>query len=287
MVKSIEQHVLLAKSGDKAALEAVMKTVQSDVYAIALRFLWHPHDAEDATQEILIKVMTHLSSFRGDSRFTTWVYRIASNTLLTLNKKRMETQPMSFDAFAADLAQGLSDHEYDNERPDSSRLLDEIKVGCTLALLQCLDRKHRLAYILGDIIMLDHNDAADTLDVSQASYRKLLSRARQKIESFMLINCGLVNTESPCRCDRRVDTAITLGRVDPKNLLFSHVDDTANSFSSIFEKIQQLDQGRRAAELYRSYKAPVNSQEFLVWLRRFINDMATPEEEYSPIRFDH
>jgi len=64
----------------------VIVAVQSDVYGLALRFLWHPQDAEDATQEILIRVITGLGNFRGDSVFRTWVYRIACIKLLTLRK---------------------------------------------------------------------------------------------------------------------------------------------------------------------------------------------------------
>lgn len=280
MIRSIEEQVFLAVAGDKKALEMVIKTIQPDVYAIALRFVWHPHDAEDATQDILIKVMTHLGSFRGDSRFSTWVYRIASNALLTMNKKRMETQPITFDAFAADLSHRVSNEEWDDEQPDSSRLLDEVKVGCTLALLQCLDRKHRLAYILGDIMLLDHSEAAEALDVSQSSYRKQLSRARQKVESFMMSHCGVVNTNNACHCSRRVNTAIYLGRVNPDNLLFSSSDNADNSFAIVFDKIQQLEEGRRVVELYRSYQAQISSQDFLVWLRDFMDHALISDEVF-------
>lgn len=280
MIRSIEEQVFLAVAGDKKALEMVIKTIQPDVYAIALRFVWHPHDAEDATQDILIKVMTNLGSFRGDSRFSTWVYRIASNALLTMNKKRMETQPITFDAFAADLSHSVSNEEWDDEQPDSSRLLDEVKVGCTLALLQCLDRKHRLAYILGDIMLLDHSEAAEALDVSQSSYRKQLSRARQKVESFMMSHCGVVNTSNACHCSRRVNTAIHLGRVNPDNLLFSSSDNADNSFAIVFDNIQQLEEGRRVVELYRSYQAQTPSQDFLVWLRHFMDHALISDEAF-------
>ena len=74
--ESLEQLVAKAADGDKVALEEVVRQIQDKVYGLALRMLWHPADAEDAAQEILIKIITHLGSFRGDSAFMTWVYRV-------------------------------------------------------------------------------------------------------------------------------------------------------------------------------------------------------------------
>ena len=79
-MKSTNELVKLAVKGDKNALEELILSVQDMVYNLALRMLWHPEDAKDATQEILIKVVTNLSSFKGNSEFNTWVYRLATNT---------------------------------------------------------------------------------------------------------------------------------------------------------------------------------------------------------------
>jgi len=139
----LEREIASAKAGDRDALERVIRAVQADVLRLAHRFLWHPEDAEDACQEILIRVVTGLGGFRGESRFRTWVYRIACNALLTTRRRRMETF-VSFEEFGEDLARGLSD-----ERPavedevEASLLLEEVKIGCTLAMLQCLDRDPR------------------------------------------------------------------------------------------------------------------------------------------------
>ena len=70
-----------ATSGDKDVLETLITGVQDMVFNLSLRMLGTFADAEDATQDILLKMITHLSSFRGDSAFTTWVFRIAANHL--------------------------------------------------------------------------------------------------------------------------------------------------------------------------------------------------------------
>ena len=75
-----------ATSGDKEALEMLISGVQDIVFNLSLRMLGSFADAEDAAQDILLKVLTHLSSFRGDSSFTTWVFSIAVNHLKKIGR---------------------------------------------------------------------------------------------------------------------------------------------------------------------------------------------------------
>ena len=271
---TLEHEVALARSGDPVALESVVRTVQQDIYKLALRFLWHPQDAEDASQEILIRVITSLSGFRGESGFRTWVYRVACNALLTLRKKRMEQQSLSFEQFAEDLAHGLSDFPLCVEDEiEQKLLLEEVKIGCTLAMLQCLDSKHRLAYILGEIMELDHIQSAGALDISPATFRKRLSRARASILSFMTAQCGLINPANACRCSRRVSTAITLGRVDPSNLIFATSQQQAKRFPQILVEIRELEKYRRAAALYQSHPEVRAPDAFSLWLQKLLDEM--------------
>ena len=270
----VEDKVARAKSGDRAALESVVRAVQKDVHNLAIRFLWHPQDAEDATQEILIRVLTGLGSFRGESSFRTWVYRVACNALLTLRRQRMEQQSLSFEQFGEDLAQGLSDAPLRIEDDASDRLmLEEVKIGCTLAMLQCLDRDHRLAYILGEIMELDHIQAAEALETTPAAFRKRLSRARTSIISFMKAHCGLVNAANACRCHRRAGTAVALGRVDPSHLLFATSQLQARRFPQVLAEIRRLEESRRAAALYQSHPEARTSGAFVTWLKKLLDEM--------------
>lgn len=270
----LELEVARARAGEPAALEFVVRAVQKDVYNLALRFLWHPQDAEDATQEILIRIVTGLGSFRGESGLRTWVYRVACNTLLTLRKQRMEQQPLSFDEFGEDLARGLSDDRLSVEFDiDEKLMLEEVKIGCTLAMLQCLDRDQRLAYILGEIIELDHNEAAEVLETTPSAYRKRLSRARASIVTFMTSRCGLVNPDNACRCRRRVTTAVTLGRIEPSNLLFASSLEQARRFPQVLAEIRKLEAARRVAALYQSHPVENPSGDFVAWLKELIDEM--------------
>src|SRR5262245_15882316 len=161
--QSLEALARQAVEGDRDALNAVVVAIQGPVYGLALRMLWNRADAEDATQEILVRVVTRLAQFDFRSALTTWVYRVAVNYLLDVKKSSIERMRLTFEAFGDDLAHGLSDAgPSDVER---SVLVEEVKVGCTLAMLQCLDRAHRLAYVLGEIFEMSGPEAAEILAI--------------------------------------------------------------------------------------------------------------------------
>jgi RNA polymerase sigma factor (sigma-70 family) len=252
MAGSTPADIAAAQAGDAAALERVIREIQGKVYGLALRMLWHPQDAEDATQEILLRVVTHLSTFRGESRFSTWVYRVAANHLLNWRQSRLEAQELTFEAFGKDLEEGLCDPE---ELPDAAVLYQEVRVGCTMGMLHCLDRQRRIAYILGEILELDNNEAAEVLAVKAPAYRKRLERARSQIVEFTRAHCGLVQPESACRCSRRLKRAIDLGRVDRDGLLFGGGPDEARQFPKVLVRIRALEEKQRTVALYRAQPA--------------------------------
>src|SRR4030042_3544593 len=99
MESNLEMLVSMAKEGDKKALEEFVLKIQDKIYGLALRMLYHPSDAEDASQEILLRIITHLGTFRGESSFSTWTYRVAANHLLTMRKRRAELRAVSFEEY--------------------------------------------------------------------------------------------------------------------------------------------------------------------------------------------
>ena len=253
MKDDLETLVSEARAGSRDSLERLVVKIQRPVYNLALRMLWHPEDARDASQEILVRVVTHLSSFRGDSRFLTWVYRIAANYLISARQSRVEAQGLTFEQFDADLADGLSDLPAGSDEwpADQALLLEEVKIGCMHALLTCLDRPHRLAYVLGEILEFEGPEAGRILGISAAAFRKRLSRAREAIVEFTRTHCGLVDTANPCRCVRRLSRAQATGRVDAAALLFGRTD-SARAFPSIVERVRRLERVQRTAALHRA-----------------------------------
>jgi len=263
---SDDMRLLVARSqaGEQAALNELIFQVQPGIYKLAQRFLFIPGDAEDATQEILLKMITRLSQFDGKSRFTTWVYAIAKNHLLDI-KRRPSEQMLSLSEFGEDLSQGLEENP--QQSAASLLLLEEVRIGCTLAMLQCLDRESRLTYILGDILELEHQEAAEVLDITPAAYRKRLSRIRVIINDFMKENCGLVEPSNACRCAKRVERAQELQRIDAKKLLFATSRQRAEQFPQLLQTIRELEQHKRAAAIYRAQQTPAVSDNFANWLK--------------------
>jgi RNA polymerase sigma factor (sigma-70 family) len=142
-----------ACAGNKDALEETILGISDKIYNLSLRMLLFPEDAEDATQEILIRITTHLNTFKGESAFETWVYRVASNYLVTLKSKNTERFKMSFDQYAEMLDTGLSNTvAYAKNEGEMKLLLEEVKISCTHGMLLCLNPTDRVVYILGDII---------------------------------------------------------------------------------------------------------------------------------------
>jgi RNA polymerase sigma factor (sigma-70 family) len=254
---TLEELARRAVDGDRDAVAGVVRELQGGVYALALRMLWQPQDAEDATQDILIRVVTRLAQFDFKSRLRTWAYRVATNYLLDVKKSCVERQKLSFTSFAEDLSAGLSsDGPADHER---SLLTEEVKIGCTLGMLQCLDRPHRLAYVLGEILELPAPEAAEALELEPAAFRKRLQRAREAIEAFTRAHCGLASDNATCACNRRVPAAIRLGRIRPAELHFAQV---GSSFVEARELIQRVEEAKRVVELHRRTHLRISSLDF-------------------------
>jgi len=252
----IETLVERAKAGDRLALDELVRRIQQRIYSLAVRMLWNPEDARDATQESLIRIVTRLGSFRGDSRFMTWAYRVAANHLLTCRQSRVEAQGYTFRRFGAELDEGLGDAPVETEWPaDRAALLEEVKVGCMLGMLTCLDRESRLAYVLGEILEFDGPEAAVILGVTAAAFRKRLSRARSALVAFTRAKCWLVRAENACHCVRRLPDAVRRGRVQADTLVFADPERAA-TFPEVLDKVRALDEVRRTAALYQTHSEP-------------------------------
>jgi RNA polymerase sigma factor (sigma-70 family) len=174
-----------ALNGSGDSLEKLIKRHQHYIYNIALKMVLSPFDAEDITQEVLIKLVTKLSQFKGKSDFRTWLYRITFNHFLKMKKYWLEDNIVSFEAYGNDL-DNIEDIELiAEEKQSKAELIKEAKFSCMMGMLLCLNRGQRLVYILGEIFKADHNIGSELLDISKANFRKRLERARRDLYQFM------------------------------------------------------------------------------------------------------
>ena len=262
-----------AKKGDRTALERLILRHQAWIYNIAIRMVFLPQDAEEVTQEVLIKVITKLSTFKGESKFRTWLYRIAANHVLNMKRRGAETQTLSFARYGDAIAR-TPDLELPDPKSvpvDVPLLVEEAKIGCTMGMLLCLDRKQRLIFTLGAVLGASDAVGAEVLEMTADNFRQCLARARRDLHSFMNHQCGLVNKKNPCRCPKKTRGFIEAGHVDPRNLMFvpQHVERVRDVAPEMVREIEDVVERQHVA-IYRDHPFlqppdPVN------WLRRMLD----------------
>jgi RNA polymerase sigma factor (sigma-70 family) len=243
-----------AKNGSKKALEMLVKKHQHYIYNVALKMTLSPFDAEDVTQEVLIKLITHLANFRGDSNFRTWLYRITFNHFLKMKKNPLENFITTFADYGNELAQMEDNDLSELEKTELKEFIEDAKIGCMSGMLLCLDRDQRLAYILGEIFEIDHNIGSEMLEISKDNFRKRLSRARRDLYNFMNGKCGLMNAANPCRCERKTKSFIKAGWVDIEKLKFNthflqKIAEVAHQKAVDLDNLTELNY----AELFRNH----------------------------------
>lgn len=246
-----------AVAGDREAVNAFVQALQGDLYGLSLRMLANREEAEDATQEILVRVVTRLSQFDGRSSVRTWAYRVAVNYILDMKKSAAERLNMSFERLAEDLSEVPSQEALPES--EQSLLIEEVKVGCTLGMLQCLDRPHRLAYVLGEILETPGPEAAEVLEIPPELFRKRLQLARTAIVRFTKSYCGLVSDQAPCRCNRQVPGALKLG---PIHAGFCTLAAQESSFEQTRAIIRKVDKAQWALQVHRTTQPRASSIDF-------------------------
>ncbi|ARV05432.1 RNA polymerase subunit sigma-70 [Polaribacter sp. SA4-10] len=207
-------------AGDKKALNQLIKIHEPFIYNVAWKYTNNPEEAKDLTQEVLIKVVTKLSTFKGKSAFKTWVYRIVVNQFLQTKRKPMEDRWESFDAFSSELNSIPSPEVSAEEEIEHELRTKTARTRCMSGMLMCLTREQRLIYILGDVFNIDHNIGAEVFGLSKQNYRVKLSRTRKEFHAFMNQQCGLVNTENPCRCSKKAKAMEAAGKMKINEKIF-------------------------------------------------------------------
>lgn len=255
-----------AIAGNRDSLETVILSVRDLIFNLSLRMLGTFHDAEDATQDIILKVITHLSSFRQESSFSTWVFRIATNHLINYKKHMFAQYPLSFEFYGDDIenapVRDIPDLTQDVEK---SILAEELKLSCTNVMLQCLDTDDRLVFVLGTMFKVDSRIAGDILGITPETYRQRLSRIRRKVADFLSAYCGEYGG-GKCRCRDRLNYAIQSRRLNPARLDYTAASKTpvdvekALGFKYAMEEIDDLSAHFTFSRLYES---PEQIKQFL------------------------
>ncbi len=263
-----------AQGGDHTAIERLVLRHQAWIYNIAFRMVHHPQEAEDVTQEVLVKAITKLSTFTGRSKFRTWLYRIAANHILNMRRRGAESESFSFSKYGAAI-----NNTRDLDLPDPKSLpvdvpllVEEAKIGCTTGMLLCLSRKQRLIFTLGEILGASDTVAGEILEITPDNFRQCLARARRDLYNFMNNQCGLVNKQNPCRCPKKTQGFIEQGFVDPARLWFvsQHVEKVKDVAAKTVRQIDSLVESQYAA-IFRDQPFFQSSHQ-ANWLRQILEN---------------
>jgi RNA polymerase sigma factor (sigma-70 family) len=239
-----------AAEGDREALSELVREVQHPMYRLALRFLGNPDDAQDACQEILIRVITHLGTFEGRSKFSTWAYTVAVRSLLRTRKRLHESSVQGAEQYAAALDAGMGDVDPTLDEVEYRLLSEEVRISCTYGMLLCVPRPQRAAYLLADVLGLTDGEGAEILDCSREAFRQRVSRARRTLRFVIDNRCGLVDPANSCRCGRQITSGESAGVLDRTRLaLARHPRQEARVWIEPVAK--QLDTVGAIGDLYR------------------------------------
>ena len=194
-------HVDQAINGSKEALEAIIENIEGPVFNLSLRMLGRIEDAEDAKQDILIKVITSLSSYKGKSLFSTWVYKIAVNHLINEKNKDFVNHPLSFEIFGSDIDRYVASSVDQTNPAEKKIFLEELKID-------------RLIFILGTMFDVDSRLGSEITGLSADNFRQRLSRSRKVMSTFLSEYCEHAGGKK-CNCMNRVNYALSQHRIDP------------------------------------------------------------------------
>ncbi|MDH6363897.1 RNA polymerase sigma factor (sigma-70 family) [Enterococcus sp. PF1-24] len=263
MEKRINDLIAKALAGEREALEEILVEVKDFVFNISLRMLGTIPDAEDATQEVLIKIITNLASFKMNAKFETWVYRITTNYLIDYKKSMFAQYPLTFTYYGNDIKAQVNESVEDAfNQEERETLTNELKLSCTNVMLQCLTPLNRCVFILGTMFKINSQWASEILGLSPQNYRQRLSRSRKKMQAFLFEHCEYAG--GTCRCNQRIEYAIKCERLKPKNLEYTNLvvldKDILEVHKNIMEDVEdQVDVFNKLP----LYHAKVDSKTFI------------------------
>jgi len=177
-----------ASGGDASAFNQLMAAHERRMYAVALRMCANREDAQDCLQEAMLRVFRAISGFKGQSSFSTWVYRVTMNTCLDELRKKKNRQNTSLDNL---LDQGWSPSDGENG-PEKHALQSETRRQLSAAI-QELPEDMRAAVVLRDVHGLAYDEIADALQTNVGTIKSRISRGREKLREKLSKNKELLN----------------------------------------------------------------------------------------------
>ncbi len=170
--------------GDTNAFEALVLAHQKNVYNLALKMTASEHDAFDASQDAFIKAFTNLKSFRGDSRFSVWLYRLTYNICIDMMRRRKRAPVVPLTTYNAD--SGEQPLDVPDERFEPEKLIEQREMRAAIVRgIDALPDKHREILVMREVTGMSYEEIAGALGISSGTVKSRLSRARQNLVTIL------------------------------------------------------------------------------------------------------
>ncbi|WP_293009882.1 MULTISPECIES: RNA polymerase sigma factor [unclassified Oscillibacter] len=174
-----QQLVKDARAGDADAFETLVLRYEKRVYALALRMCGNPADAQEAAQEALLSAWQSLPFFRGESSFSTWLYRLTSNASVDLLRREKRQRAVSLDD--GELSLNIPDDRLTpHEEAEQSELREAIHSG-----LKTLPDDYRAVLVLRELHQLSYQEISSALDVDLGTVKSRINRGRKRLCEFL------------------------------------------------------------------------------------------------------
>jgi RNA polymerase sigma factor (sigma-70 family) len=262
-----DEWAVQAKAGNSDALTLLIERHKPWIMKMSVRALNNHADAEDTTQEILWRLVRYIRSFAGNSKFRTWLYRVAVNCVIDSKKQQnaknceipvaehFDESEVGFMPIATDLPS------------DFQVMVKEAKTVRMIAVLGCLEERQRLALLLAETLQVDHNLGASLMEISRHNFRQLVARARKDVEHFMNGECSLINPAGSCCCPRKTQRFRRLGYLEreKKALSQARLNEVRGAAEGLSQRLEEM-----CAE-YQQYQASLTTTESEDVLRQLAN----------------
>jgi RNA polymerase sigma-70 factor (ECF subfamily) len=243
---------------------------QAKVYRLALSLAGNAHDAEDITQDAFFRAFRSYDTFRGESSFFTWIYRIALNVANDHLKQRAK---LPIYELTEDLGYSLEDIVDPDpaSNPETELLAHQARVKCLHCLTECLPLEQRKVFCLAITIGLPHKLVAEILDISVASVKTTLHRAKKRWFGYMENRCQFIKRSNPCTCRQWVRFGLKQGwiskgvRFDPRPPLAVQARKDVLTLRTLRDFYQDLYQNEADESFVQRIRDGIKNDEWMIF----------------------
>ncbi len=250
--------------------EELYRENQSKVYRLALSLAGNKHDAEDITQEAFFRAFRSYDSFREESSFFTWIYRI---TLNVANDHLKYRSKLAYQMLTEDL--GYSHDEVIDtnpaNNPETELLAYQVRIKCLHALTECLQANERKVFCLAVTLDLPHKQVAEILECSVGSVKTTLHRAKKRWFGYMENMCQYIKKSNPCNCKQYVRFALSKGMiskdvfVDPRPPVFMQAKKEVLSLRTLRDFYQDLYKDKADESFAQRVREGIKNNEWQIF----------------------